>query len=56
MNKLLLAIGGLLVGLLTLLFVAPAVVDWNRYRGVLEEETSRDRPPAQEPHLTRTHA
>jgi len=41
MNRVLLAIGGLLVGLLATLFVAPAVVDWNRYRGVLEEEATR---------------
>lgn len=41
MNRLLLAIGGLLVGLLATLFAAPALVDWNRYRGVLEEEATR---------------
>jgi uncharacterized protein involved in outer membrane biogenesis len=41
MNRLLLAIGGLLVGLLATLFVAPAMVDWNRYRGILEEEATR---------------
>lgn len=41
MNRVLLAIGGLLVGLLALLFAAPAMVDWNRYRGVFEEEASR---------------
>ncbi|MBS0242752.1 MAG: AsmA family protein, partial [Proteobacteria bacterium] len=41
MNRVLLAIGGLLVGLLALLFAAPALVDWNRYRGVFEEEATR---------------
>ena len=41
MNRLLLAIGGLLVGLLALLFAAPALVDWNRYRGIFEEEATR---------------
>jgi hypothetical protein len=41
MNRVLLAIGGLLVGLLATLFAAPAMVDWNRYRGVLEEEATR---------------
>ncbi|MFV0294900.1 MAG: AsmA family protein, partial [Hyphomicrobiaceae bacterium] len=41
MNRVLLVIGGLLVGVLALLFVAPAVVDWNRYRGVFEEEATR---------------
>lgn len=30
-----------MIGLLALLFVAPTVVDWNRYRGVFEEEASR---------------
>jgi uncharacterized protein involved in outer membrane biogenesis len=41
MNRVLLAIGGLLVGLLALLFAAPALVDWNRYRGIFEEEATR---------------
>ncbi|MGE0765647.1 MAG: AsmA family protein [Hyphomicrobiaceae bacterium] len=41
MNRVLLAIGGLLVGLLATMFAAPAMVDWNRYRGVLEEEATR---------------
>lgn len=41
MNRVLLAIGGLLVGLLALLFAAPAMVDWNRYRGIFEEEATR---------------
>ncbi|MEZ5854044.1 MAG: AsmA family protein [Hyphomicrobiaceae bacterium] len=41
MNRVLLAIGGLLVGLLALLFVAPVIVDWNRYRGIFEEEATR---------------
>jgi uncharacterized protein involved in outer membrane biogenesis len=41
MNRVLLAIGGLLVGLFALLFAAPALVDWNRYRGIFEEEATR---------------
>ena len=41
MNRVLLAIGGLLVGLLAILFAAPAMVDWNRYRGIFEEEATR---------------
>lgn len=41
MNRVLLTIGGLLVGLLATLFLAPAIVDWNKYRGVLEEEATR---------------
>ncbi len=41
MNRVLLSIGGLLVGLLALLFVAPVIVDWNRYRGIFEEEATR---------------
>ena len=41
MNRVLLAIGGLFVGLFALLFAAPAMVDWNRDRGIFEEETSR---------------
>ncbi|MDX2158037.1 MAG: AsmA family protein [Hyphomicrobiaceae bacterium] len=41
MNRFLLAIGGLMVGLLAILFAAPTMVDWNRYRGVFEEEASR---------------
>lgn len=41
MNRVLLVIGGLLVGLLAILFAVPAMVDWNRYRGVFEEEASR---------------
>ena len=41
MNRVLLAIGGLLVGLLATMFAAPAMVDWNRYRGMFEEEATR---------------
>ncbi len=41
MNRVLLVIGGLLVGLLATLFVAPVMVDWNRYRGIFEEEATR---------------
>ena len=41
MNRALLIIGGLLVGLLATLFVVPLFIDWTRYRGVFEEETTR---------------
>ena len=41
MNRVLLIIGGLLVGLLAALFVVPVFVDWTRYRGVFEEEATR---------------
>jgi uncharacterized protein involved in outer membrane biogenesis len=37
----LIIIGGLLVGLLAAAFAVPAAIDWNRYRGVFEEEASR---------------
>ena len=36
MNRVLLIIGGLLVGLLAALFVVPVFVDWTRYRGTFE--------------------
>lgn len=41
MNRVLLIIGGLLVGLLAALFIVPVFVDWTRYRGMFEEEASR---------------
>jgi len=41
MNRVLLIIGGLLVGLLSALFLVPVFVDWTRYRGVFEEEATR---------------
>lgn len=41
MNSLLLWIGGLLVAVLCALFAVPHFVDWNRFRGVFEEEASR---------------
>src|SRR5262245_44356574 len=41
MNSLLLWIGGLLVAVLGLLFAAPTLIDWDSYRGVMEEEASR---------------
>ncbi len=41
MNSFLLWIGGLMVAVLGLLFAAPLVIDWDSYRGVLEEEASR---------------
>ena len=41
MYRVLLIIGGLLVGLLTALFTVPLFIDWTRYRGVFEEEASR---------------
>jgi len=41
MNNALLYIGGLLVVALAALFAVPYFIDWNRYRGVFEEEASR---------------
>lgn len=41
MNRVLLIVGGLLVGLLAALFAVPSMVDWTRYRGAFEEEASR---------------
>jgi len=41
MSNALLWLGGLLVAVLCALFAVPHVVDWNRYRGVFEEEASR---------------
>ena len=41
MNRVLLIIGGLLVGLLAALFTVPMLVDWTRYRGSFEEEATR---------------
>lgn len=41
MNRILLIVGGVLVGLLAALFVVPVFVDWNRYRGAFEEEATR---------------
>lgn len=41
MNRLLIIVGGLLVGLLAALFLLPTLVDWNRYRGTFEEEATR---------------
>ena len=41
MNRVLLIIGGLMVGLLAALFVVPVFVDWTRYRGSFEEEATR---------------
>lgn len=41
MNRILLIVGGLLVGLLAALFIVPVFVDWNRYRGSFEEEATR---------------
>ncbi len=41
MNRFLLIFGGVLVGILAALFVVPAFVDWNRYRGTFEEEATR---------------
>ncbi len=41
MNSVLLWLGGILVAILTVLFAAPMVIDWNAYRGVFEEEASR---------------
>jgi uncharacterized protein involved in outer membrane biogenesis len=41
MNNGLLFFGGLLVLVLSALFAVPALVDWNGYRGVFEEEASK---------------
>ena len=41
MNSFLLWLGGLMVVVLGALFAVPHFVDWNIYRGVLEEEASR---------------
>ena len=41
MNNVLIAIGLLIVGLFSVLFAIPYVVDWNAYRGVIEEEATR---------------
>lgn len=41
MNSLVMWIGGLLAAVLAALFAVPLFVDWNGYRGVIEEEASR---------------
>ena len=41
MSNALLWLGGMLVAALCALFAVPHVIDWNRYRGVFEEEASR---------------
>ncbi|MFM9939817.1 MAG: AsmA family protein [Hyphomicrobiaceae bacterium] len=41
MNRVLLIVGGVLVGLLAALFTVPVFIDWNRYRGTFEEEATR---------------
>ncbi len=41
MGKALTWIGGILLAVLSLLLVVPHLVDWNRYRGMFEEEASR---------------
>ncbi|MEQ1649751.1 MAG: AsmA family protein, partial [Hyphomicrobiaceae bacterium] len=41
MNNFLAALGALLVVVLGAMFAVPHFVDWNQYRGVIEEETSR---------------
>lgn len=41
MNNLLIAIGVLIVAVLSALFAVPYFVDWNSWRGVIEEEASR---------------
>ena len=41
MNKVLVTIGVLLVTILAVLFAAPALIDWSRYRSTFENEASR---------------
>jgi uncharacterized protein involved in outer membrane biogenesis len=41
LNNVLIGIGALLFAVLAALFAVPHFVDWNRYRGVFEEEASR---------------
>ena len=41
MNNVLITIGVLIVAVLSALFAIPYFVDWNSYRGVIEEEASR---------------
>jgi uncharacterized protein involved in outer membrane biogenesis len=41
LNSLVMWIGGLLAAVLAALFAVPLFVDWNGYRGVIEEEASR---------------
>ena len=41
MNNVLIALGLLIVAVLSALFAIPHFVDWNSYRGVIEEEASR---------------
>ncbi len=41
MNNILVYIGGLLIVVLAALFGVPYAIDWNKYRGVFEEEASR---------------
>ena len=41
MNNILAALGALLVLVLGALFAVPHFIDWNQYRGVIEEEASR---------------
>ena len=41
MNNFLLALGTLVAAVLIALFAVPPLIDWNGYRGLLEEEASR---------------
>ncbi|MDX2259891.1 MAG: AsmA family protein [Hyphomicrobiaceae bacterium] len=41
MNTFLMWVGGLLVAVFTALFAVPHFIDWNGYRGVVEEEATR---------------
>lgn len=41
MNNILIALGVFVVAVIAAAFAAPHVVDWNRYRGAIEEEVSR---------------
>jgi hypothetical protein len=41
MRRVLLILGVLVVAVLAALFIVPATIDWDRYRGTIEEEASR---------------
>ncbi len=41
MNNFLAALGAFLVIVLGAMFAVPHFIDWNQYRGIIEEETTR---------------